>query len=167
MAAEPAGSELGHVLVIVPTYNEAPTIEKAVGRVRMAVPQADILVVDDGSPDGTGAIVTEIGRTDQRVHLLARAGKQGLGSAYIAGFGWGLERNYDVLVEMDADGSHQPEQLPNLLSALSDADLVIGSRYIRGGAVVNWPRRRELLSRTANRYVNTVLGMGVSDATRS
>jgi dolichol-phosphate mannosyltransferase len=159
------GEEVGRVLVVIPTYNEAPTVEKAVGRLRTSVPGADVLVVDDASPDGTGRIVSDLAAVDEHVNLLARAGKQGLGSAYVAGFRWGLERGYDVLVEMDADGSHQPEELPHLLAALADADLVIGSRYVPGGSVVNWPRRREVLSRTANRYANLALGMGVADAT--
>lgn len=157
--------DLTRVLVVIPTYNEAMTIEKALGRVRETIPTADVLVVDDKSPDGTGRIVADLAETDDRVHLMSRAGKQGLGSAYVAGFRWGLERGYDVLVEMDADGSHQPEQLPDLLAALDGADLVIGSRYVPGGEVVNWPRRREALSRTANLYTRFALGLEVADAT--
>ncbi|HEY9409363.1 MAG TPA: polyprenol monophosphomannose synthase [Jiangellaceae bacterium] len=156
---------MNRVLVVVPTYNEALTIRKAIERVRLAVPEADLLVVDDGSPDGTGAVVDEIRALDSHVNVLHRAGKQGLGAAYVAGFGWGLDHGYDVLVEMDADGSHQPEELPRLLAALDDADLVIGSRYVRGGRVVNWPRRRELLSRVANTYVRVALGTPLRDAT--
>lgn len=163
--ADDVSGDAGRVLVIVPTYNEALTIEKAIGRVRESVPGADVLVVDDGSPDGTGQIVADLAEADDHVNLMSRRGKQGLGSAYVAGFRWGLDRGYDVLVEMDADGSHRPEQLPNLLGALAGADLVIGSRYVAGGAVVNWPRRRELLSRAANLYANLALGMGVADAT--
>ena len=153
------------VLVVVPTYNEALTIRKAIERVRLSVPEADLLVVDDGSPDGTGAVVDEIKALDSHVNVLHRSGKQGLGAAYVAGFGWGLDHGYDVLVEMDADGSHQPEELPRLLAALDDADLVIGSRYVPGGRVVNWPRRRELLSRVANTYVRVALGTPLRDAT--
>lgn len=156
---------MNRVLVVVPTYNEALTIRKAIERVRLAVPEADLLVVDDGSPDGTGAVVDEIKALDSHVNVLHRAEKQGLGAAYVAGFGWGLDNGYDVLVEMDADGSHQPEELPRLLAALDDADLVIGSRYVRGGRVVNWPRRRELLSRVANTYVRVALGTPLHDAT--
>lgn len=154
-------------LVIIPTYNEALTIGKAVNRTRTAVPDAHVLVVDDSSPDGTGAIVDEIAQLDPNVHVLHRAGKQGLGAAYVAGFRWGLDRGYDRLVEMDADGSHQPEELPRLLSAMDDlgADLVLGSRYIPGGAVVNWPRRREMLSRAGNTYVRLALGIPLRDAT--
>jgi dolichol-phosphate mannosyltransferase len=136
-----------------------------VGRVRSAVPAADVLVVDDASPDGTGEIADRLAAEDDQVHVLHRVGKQGLGSAYLAGFGWGLQRGYDVLVEMDADGSHQPEQLPDLLAALADADLVLGSRWVSGGSVVNWPRSRELLSRGGNTYVRLMLGLGLRDAT--
>jgi dolichol-phosphate mannosyltransferase len=153
------------VLVVVPTYDERLNIEGVVGRVRAAVPNADLLVVDDASPDGTGEIADRLAAGDAQVHVLHRVGKQGLGSAYLAGFGWGLERGYDVLVEMDADGSHQPEQLPDLLAALEDADLVLGSRWVPGGSVVNWPRSRELLSRGGNTYVRVALGLGLRDAT--
>lgn len=153
------------VLVIVPTYNEAPTIGKAVERVRTSAPDADVLVVDDDSPDGTGAIAAGLADLDPHVHVLHRAAKQGLGAAYVEGFRWGLDRGYDVLVEMDADGSHQPEELPTLLRALDDSDLVIGSRYVDGGRVVNWPRRRELLSRAGNTYVRIAVGAALRDAT--
>jgi dolichol-phosphate mannosyltransferase len=155
----------GRVLVVVPTYDERFNLEPVVGRVRSAVPAADVLVVDDASPDGTGEIADRLAAEDDQVHVLHRVGKQGLGSAYLAGFGWGLQRGYDVLVEMDADGSHQPEQLPDLLAALADADLVLGSRWVSGGSVVNWPRSRELLSRGGNTYVRLVLGLGLRDAT--
>jgi dolichol-phosphate mannosyltransferase len=155
----------GRVLVVVPTYDERLNLEPVVGRVRSAVPAADVLVVDDASPDGTGEIADRLAAEDDQVHVLHRVGKQGLGSAYLAGFGWGLQRGYDVLVEMDADGSHQPEQLPDLLAALADADLVLGSRWVSGGSVVNWPRSRELLSRGGNTYVRLVLGLGLRDAT--
>jgi dolichol-phosphate mannosyltransferase len=153
------------VLVVVPTYDERLNIEAVVARVRTAVPTADVLVVDDASPDGTGEVADGLAAEDGQVHVLHRVGKQGLGSAYLAGFGWGLQRGYDVLVEMDADGSHQPEQLPDLLAALADADLVLGSRWVSGGSVVNWPRSRELLSRGGNTYVRLVLGLGLRDAT--
>jgi dolichol-phosphate mannosyltransferase len=155
----------GRVLVVVPTYDERLNLEPVVGRVRSAVPTADVLVVDDASPDGTGEIADRLAAEDGQVHVLHRVGKQGLGSAYLAGFGWGLQRGYDVLVEMDADGSHQPEQLPDLLAALADADLVLGSRWVPGGSVVNWPRSRELLSRGGNTYVRLALGLGLRDAT--
>jgi dolichol-phosphate mannosyltransferase len=155
----------GRVLVVIPTYDERLNIEPVVGRLRAAVPTADVLVVDDASPDGTGEIADRLAAGDGQVHVMHRIGKQGLGSAYLAGFGWGLERGYDVLVEMDADGSHQPEQLPSLLAALADADLVLGSRWVPGGSVVNWPRSRELLSRGGNTYVRVALGLGLRDAT--
>jgi len=158
-------TEPGRVLVVIPTYQERENIESIVRRVGDAVPAAHLLVVDDGSPDGTGKIADELAQADERVHVLHRTAKNGLGAAYIAGFGWGLERGYDVLVEMDADGSHAPEQLPRLLGALAGADLVLGSRYVPGGAVVNWPRRREILSRGGNLYVRLALGIRLKDAT--
>jgi dolichol-phosphate mannosyltransferase len=153
------------ILVIIPTYQERENIERIVERVVASVPSAHILIVDDGSPDGTGKIADELADADERIHVLHRSVKNGLGAAYIAGFDWGLDRGYDVLVEMDADGSHSPEQLPRLLSALDRADLVLGSRYVPGGAVVNWPRRRELLSRGGNLYTRLALGLELRDAT--
>ena len=150
---------------MIPTYNERDNLEPIVSRVRTSVPAADILVVDDNSPDGTGEIADKIAASDNRVHVLHREVKAGLGAAYIAGFTWGLDRGYDVLVESDADGSHDPADLPGMLAALADADLVIGSRYVPGGTTVNWPRSRELLSRSANFYVRIMLGIGVHDAT--
>jgi dolichol-phosphate mannosyltransferase len=153
------------VLVVIPTYQERLNVEEVVARTRAAVPLALVLVVDDASPDGTGAVVDALAASDDHVHVLHREAKQGLGVAYLAGFAWGLERDVDVFVEMDADGSHQPEQLPVLLAALPGADLVQGSRWVPGGSVVNWPRRRELLSRGGNRYVRTVLGLDVRDST--
>jgi dolichol-phosphate mannosyltransferase len=159
------GQAIGRVLVVIPTYNEAENIELIVDRVRACVPHVDVLVVDDGSPDGTGEVADKIAAHDESVHVLHRASKQGLGRAYLAGFGWGLERSYDVLVEMDADGSHLPEQLPRLLDALPFADVVLGSRWVEGGRVVNWPRRRELLSRGGNTYARMMLGIPLQDAT--
>jgi dolichol-phosphate mannosyltransferase len=153
------------VLVIVPTYNEAGNVRKTVERVRTAVPSADVLVVDDNSPDGTGQIADRLAELDEHVHVLHRPGKAGLGAAYVAGFRWGLDRDHDVLVEMDADGSHQPEELPRLLAALEGADLVLGSRYVPGGRVVNWPRHREMLSRGGNVYARLALGVPLRDAT--
>src|SRR5437763_10427787 len=158
-------TEFDGVLVVIPTYQERENIESIVRRVGTAVPHAHVLVVDDGSPDGTGKVADELADADERVHVLHRTAKNGLGAAYIAGFGWGLERGYGVLVEMDADGSHAPEQLPRLLAALDGADLVLGSRYVPGGAVVNWPRRREVLSRGGNLYVRLALGIALRDAT--
>ncbi len=164
-SSEQGRDPLGPVAVIIPTYNERDNLEPIVSRVRSAVPDADILVVDDGSPDGTGEIADKLAASDQQVHVMHRQSKAGLGAAYIAGFGWALDRGYGVLVEMDADGSHDPAQLPLLLSALSGADLVIGSRYVPGGTTVNWPKSREFLSRGANTYVRLMLGIGVHDAT--
>jgi glycosyltransferase involved in cell wall biosynthesis len=158
-------TDLGRVLVVLPTYDEMLTLEKVVVRTLHAVPEAHVLVVDDNSPDGTGELADRLAEGDPRVHALHRPGKGGLGAAYVAGFTWGLERGYDVLVEMDADGSHQPEQLPTLLAALGEADLVMGSRWIDGGSVENWPRRRELLSRGGNTYVRQALGLSLRDAT--
>ena len=155
-----------HSLVIIPTYNEAGNIEVIVDRVRASVPSADILVVDDDSPDGTGRIADALSLRDGQVMVLHRADKEGLGAAYLAGFAWGIARNYDVLVEMDADGSHRPEELPRLLEGMaSDADLVIGSRWVEGGKTVDWPRRRMLLSRGGNAYIRLVLGLKIHDAT--
>lgn len=156
-------------LVIIPTYNEVATIDRAVEAVLAAEPRADVLVVDDSSPDGTGKVVQQRidarGDTPPRVHLLQRPGKQGLGVAYRAGFDWGLARGYDALVEMDADLSHPADRLPALLDALADADLAIGSRYVRGGATRNWSRLRWAISRAGNLYVQLALGLPVRDAT--
>ena len=156
---------LGQVLVVVPTYNEADNVRQIAARLRAAVPEAHLLIADDNSPDGTGDIADELVAADAQVHVLHRPGKQGLGGAYIAGFRWGLERDYDVIVEMDADGSHAPEELPRLLNALRDADLVLGSRWVPGGKVVNWPKRREALSRGASLYTRMALSLPVHDTT--
>lgn len=153
------------VLVIIPTYNERDNIESIIARVRASSPAVHVLVVDDGSPDGTGAIVDKLTATDPQIHILHRTTKSGLGAAYIAGFDWGITQGYDVLVEMDADGSHAPEQLPDLLAALADADLVIGSRWVPGGRTVDWPRSRQLISRSGNLYARLALGVGVRDMT--
>ena len=158
-------AELGRILVIIPTYNEAENLQPIVARVRTSVPAAHILVADDNSPDGTGRQADELAAADDHVHVLHRLGKEGLGAAYLAGFGWGIEAGYDVLVEMDADGSHQPEQLPDLLAALVDADLVLGSRWVKGGQVVNWPKSREVLSRAGNLWARIALGIPLRDAT--
>ena len=166
MAVVGAGvSGLGHVLMVIPTYNEADNIEWIVRRLRAAVPGADILVVDDNSPDGTGRLADDLALADPQVSVLHRTEKAGLGAAYLHAFGVALDEGYDVIGEMDADGSHQPEQLPLLLDALRSADLVIGARWVPGGSVVNWPRSRELLSRGGNLYVRLILGLKVRDAT--
>ncbi len=165
-AASPAaGPSSGRVVIVMPTYNERQNLESIAGRVRTALPAADLLVVDDNSPDGTGDIADKMAETDPHVQAMHRTEKAGLGKAYIAGFTWALDRGYDVIVEMDADGSHQPEHLPSLVAALDGADLAIGSRWMRGGKVVNWPRSREALSRAANVYTQIMLGLGVRDAT--
>lgn len=156
---------LGRVVMIIPTFDEATNLELIVGRLRAAEPDIDVLVVDDNSPDGTGDIADRLAAADEQVQVLHRTAKGGLGAAYLHGFAVALEQGYDVIGEMDADGSHQPEQLHRLLTALATADLVIGSRYVPGGSIVNWPRRRELLSRGGNLYVRLLLGMGVKDAT--
>jgi dolichol-phosphate mannosyltransferase len=154
------------VLVIVPTYNERENLPLITQRLRAAVPGAHLLVADDASPDGTGQLADDLATDDPHIHVLHRPGKAGLGAAYLDGFDWGSRHGFDVLVEMDADGSHQPEQLPLLLEKIKDgADLTIGSRYVPGGKVENWPRHRQLLSRGGNLYVRIMLGIPVNDAT--
>lgn len=153
-------------LVLLPTYNEIDNLARVMQRIRAAVPDADVLVLDDDSPDGTGKLADEMAGEDAAIMVLHRTTKDGLGAAYLAGFEWGLERGYEYLVEIDADGSHPPELLPEMLAEAADgADLVIGSRYVPGGSVVNWPLHRQLLSRVGNQYVRLLLGMPVRDAT--
>jgi len=153
-------------LVVVPTYNEGANIEEVLRRTRAAVPEVEVLVVDDGSDDGPEARAEELAAELGGVHVLRRTQKTGLGAAYRAGFTWGLSRGFDVLVEMDADLSHNPSALPSLLGALAGgADLVIGSRYVPGGTIPNWPWYRRALSRYGNVYANLALGLGVKDAT--
>jgi glycosyltransferase involved in cell wall biosynthesis len=152
-------------LVVVPTYEEAGTIVEVVGAVRRLPGAPEVLVVDDASPDGTGALADQLAAADGGVSVLHRTSKQGLGPAYRAGLTWGIERGFDVLVEMDADLSHDPGELPRLLAAVRTADLVIGSRYVPGGSVERWPRRRLLLSMAGNRYVQLLTGLPVRDAT--
>lgn len=156
---------LGRVVMVVPTYNEADNVAWIIERLRTAEPGVDVLVVDDGSPDGTGKVADELAAADPQVRVLHRTEKAGLGAAYLHGFRVALDQGYDVVGEMDADGSHQPEQLHRLLDALVGSDLVIGSRYVPGGSVVNWPRSREILSRGGNFYVRRLLGIKVRDAT--
>jgi dolichol-phosphate mannosyltransferase len=154
------------VLVVVPTYNERENLPGVLARLRAAAPSAHVLVADDDSPDGTGQLAAEAAAHDPGVHVLHRPGKQGLGAAYLDGFRWGLARGYDVLVEMDADGSHSPEQLPSLLERIADgADVVLGSRWVHGGSVVNWPPSRTALSRGGNAYARLLLGIPLRDAT--
>jgi dolichol-phosphate mannosyltransferase len=150
--------------MVIPTYNEVENLADVVSRVLRSAP-VDVLVVDDASPDGTGALADRLAADDPRVHVLHRTEKQGLGAAYAAAFRVALDAGYTLIGEMDADGSHQPEQLPLLLAAIADADLVIGSRWLPGGSVVNWPWHRRLLSRAGNLYTRVLLGAGVRDAT--
>jgi dolichol-phosphate mannosyltransferase len=159
-------------LVIIPTYNERENIGSIVGRVRASAPDVDVLIVDDGSPDGTGDLADALAATDANVHVLHRAGKDGLGAAYRAGMSWALDAGYAAIVEMDADGSHQPEQLPRLLAALrgpaaddAGADVVLGSRWVEGGGVVNWPATRRFISRGGSAYSRIALGLPVKDVT--
>ncbi|MFJ8953874.1 MULTISPECIES: polyprenol monophosphomannose synthase [unclassified Streptomyces] len=156
---------LGTTLVIIPTYNEAENIKPVVGRVRESVPAAHVLIADDNSPDGTGKLADELAANDEQVHVLHRTGKEGLGAAYLAGFAWGMEHGYGVLVEMDADGSHQPEELPRLLTALKGADLVLGSRWVPGGRIVNWPKSRQFISRGGSTYSRLLLDVPIRDVT--
>lgn len=163
----PAAS--GAVLVVVPTFNERENLGTIVRRLHTALPDSHVLVVDDNSPDGTGDVADELAAADDRVHVLHRREKAGLGAAYVAGFEWALSREYEFVVEMDADGSHAPEELPRMLVALGSdgvgADVVLGSRYVQGGSVVNWPWYREWLSRGANVYSKFALGVRINDIT--
>lgn len=152
-------------LVIMPTYNEIENLDSMVRRLRLANPEVDLLIADDNSPDGTGVRADFLAAQDSKIKVLHRPGKQGLGAAYRAGFAWGIEHGYEALVEMDADGSHQPEQLPQLLRALDSADVVLGSRWVRGGSVVNWPVSRKLLSRGGSFYARILLGVPIHDVT--
>ena len=154
------------VLTIIPTYNERESLPTVIKRLRAAVPDAHVLVADDNSPDGTGDMADAMAEQDGNIHVLHRPAKEGLGPAYLAGFAWGLERDYDVLVEMDADCSHQPEQLPLLLDAVQQgADMAIGSRYVPGGRTENWPLDRQLISRGGNLYSRVLLGTRIHDIT--
>jgi dolichol-phosphate mannosyltransferase len=153
-------------LVVIPTYNESENIERMLHRIHECLPGAGVLVVDDGSPDGTADIVQRVAAGLPDVYLLSRAGKSGLGSAYRAGFAWGLERGYDACIEIDADFSHDPAALPSVLAPLDEGfDVSIGSRYIEGGSIPNWAWHRHLLSRGGNTYASAVLGLGVADST--
>jgi len=160
-----SGAATGRVIVVMPTYNERQNLEGMANRIRESVPGADLLVVDDNSPDGTGDLADKLVEADRQVYVMHRTEKAGLGRAYVAGFTWALDNGYDLIVEMDADGSHRPEDLPRLLAAVTKADAVIGSRYVPGGTVVNWPKSREILSRGANIYNRLMLGVRIRDAT--
>lgn len=155
---------MNQTLVIIPTFNEIENLEAIIGRLR-AVVATDILIVDDASPDGTGELADALVARHAEVHVLHRSQKDGLGGAYLAGFAWGLEHDYEAIVEMDADGSHRPEELPTLIAQLAEHDLVLGSRWTPGGRVVNWPRHREMLSRGGNLYARLALGINVRDST--
>ena len=149
----------------MPTFNEAGNIHNAVTRLFEHNKEVDLLIVDDSSPDGTGHLADELAKSNKKISVLHRAGKEGLGAAYIAGFRWAFERGYDYLVEMDADGSHRPEDLPKLLAVCENFDLVIGSRYVRGGKTMNWPFYRQWLSRGGNIYARIMLGSKLNDMT--
>lgn len=152
-------------LVIMPTYNEAGNIEKSVELLFKFNPAVSLLIVDDSSPDGTGAIADRLAKANKSISVLHRKGKEGLGAAYLAGFDWGFSKKFDVMVEMDADGSHRAEDLPKLLAMAAKNDLVIGSRYVRGGKTLNWPFYRQWLSRGGNIYARVMLGSNINDMT--
>ncbi len=152
-------------LVIIPTYNEKENVEELLRQIFALEAGIEILIVDDNSPDGTGALADRMAAADPRVHVLHREGKMGLGSAYRAGFQYALQRDYDVVFEMDADFSHSPESIPVFLKEIETADLVLGSRYLHGVTVVNWPLTRLILSYSANMYSRIITGMPIKDAT--
>ncbi len=152
-------------LVIIPTYNELSNIKKLIPDLLTMYPDVDLLIVDDNSPDGTGEFVKNFSQGDSRVNLLQRAGKMGLGTAYVAGFNYMLKNGYDLAFQLDADYSHDPKEIKNMLEAIKDCDLVIGSRYITGVNVINWPMQRLLLSYFANIYTRWVTGMPIHDST--
>lgn len=164
-ATETVETQQQKILVVIPTYNEAENIQRLIPAVLRQAPNIDILVVDDGSPDGTGKLVKEIMATSPRVGLIEREGKQGLGTAYVAGFKYAIQNGYDYVFEMDADFSHNPNDIPVFLSKIREYDLVIGSRYIHGVRVLNWPMNRLLLSYSANVYTKIITGLPVRDAT--
>lgn len=155
----------GRKLVIIPTYNEKANVRGIVELTLQQAPDLDVLVVDDNSPDGTATVVEEMAKSDSRVNLLRRAGKLGLGTAYIEGFKWGLKQQYEFFFEMDADFSHDPREIPNFLKAMESADLALGSRYKDGIRVVNWPLSRLMLSKAAALYVHCITGLPVADPT--
>ena len=165
MSQEKSIDRLGRTLVIIPTFNEYENLPLIISGIQEQLPAVDILVADDNSPDGTGKLAAQIASANPHIHVLHRQAKQGLGAAYLAGFDWAKNQNYDVVVEMDADGSHRPVDLVKVLTALNDADVVLGSRWIKGGKVVNWPIQREILSRGGNIYTRLMLGIALRDAT--
>jgi len=165
MSPTPSRADLGRMVMVMPTYNESMNLAWIVGRLRVAEPDVDVLVVDDGSPDGTGRIADELAAADPQVKVVHRTQKAGLGAAYRAGFRVALDAGYDVIGEMDADGSHQPEQLHRLLDALRTADLVIGSRYVKGGGTVDWGIVRRVISRAGSLFARTLLRLEPHDLT--
>ncbi len=165
MSQEKSIDRLGRTLVIIPTFNEYENLPLIISGIQEQLPAVDILVADDNSPDGTGKLADQLALANPNIHVLHRQAKQGLGAAYLAGFDWAKNQNYDVVVEMDADGSHRPVDLVKVLTALNDADVVLGSRWIKGGKVVNWPIQREILSRGGNIYTRLMLGIALRDAT--
>jgi len=156
---------MARTLVVTPTYNEADNIQKFIGQVLGQAPEIEILIVDDNSPDGTGDIVQRLQSTNPRIHLIRRNAKMGLGTAYVAGFRFAIEKLYDFVFEMDADFSHNPDEIPHFLEKIEACDLVLGSRYTNGVRVVNWPIRRLMLSYSANLYTKIITGMSIKDAT--
>ena len=159
------GMDGARAVICLPTYDERENLGPILAAIHEVEPAIDVLVVDDASPDGTGALADEIAARDPRVKVLHRAGKEGLGKAYLAGFAWALERGYDLVLEMDADFSHDPRHLPELLAKAGEADLVLGSRYVPGGGTVNWGLGRRLVSRLGSLYARTILGVPVRDLT--
>ncbi len=157
--------EARRAVICLPTYNEKDNLAPIVAAIHAAVPEVDVLVVDDNSPDGTGALADALAAKDPRVKVLHRAGKEGLGKAYLAAFAWALERGYGLVLEMDADFSHDPARLPALLEAARDADLALGSRYVPGGGTVNWGLGRKIVSRGGSMYARAVLGVKIRDLT--
>ena len=153
------------VLVLMPTFNEISTLQHSVTELLLINPNVEVLVIDDNSPDGTGYLADQLAKNDSRVHALHRSEKSGLGRAYIAGFDWGISKGYELLVQMDADGSHRPQDLPALIAETGQADLVIGSRWIAGGQVANWPKYRQLISQFGNWYAAAALNSKLRDMT--
>ena len=163
---EPGDGAAPRTLLIVPTYNERDNVERVADEFLAALPGSDLLFVDDNSPDGTGEVIDRIASGDPRVHVLHRSGKLGLGTAYLEGFRWALARDYQFIVEMDADFSHDPRYLPRMIElAGAGADVVVGSRYVTGGGTINWGLGRQLISRAGGRYARTVLGVDLRDLT--
>lgn len=156
---------MSEILIVIPTYNERENIDRIISRIRKQDIPVDLLFIDDGSPDGTASRIKEIQSDDKNIYLLERSGKMGLGSAYVMGFQWALKRDYQYIMEMDADLSHDPAEIPNFYSAIQEADMILGSRYISGVNVINWPLKRLILSYCANVYAGVILNIKIKDAT--